>query len=219
MVFEALKDAGLRARLVSETTSCLSPGPAKFNMSKLSSQPLLQSAFAETLRLRIATGVMRVSEHEPFKLAGYTIEQNHPMVVFTRPVALNAEAWTRAGRAPTRPLEEFQAERFLVPKTKESGGGGGDSGFSSTITDDGYEFSLEGLAGCWLPFGGGQRMCPGRHFGKQQIISAFALLFNHFDIELNPAVDVERISPDMRWVAIGGLPPASKVPFRIRRKG
>ncbi|KAH9988970.1 cytochrome P450 [Xylariaceae sp. FL0662B] len=217
LIFEALKDVDLRARLVSEAASCLSPNPARFNIPRLCSQPLLQSAFAETLRLRVATGVMRVSEHKPFELAGYTIEQNHRLLVFTRPIALNAEAWTRAGRPPTQPLEEFQADRFLMPKTKNYRGGS-DNGSSSGTTDDGLEFSLDALAGCWLPFGGGQRMCPGRHFAKQQIITAFALLFNDFDIELSPRVDASKVLPNMRWSTIGGLPPVCKVPCRIKKK-
>lgn len=217
-VFEALKDVELRLRLEAEVASCLCSGPVKFDIPKLSSQPLLQSAFAETLRLRVATGVVRVSEHEPFKLAGYEIEQNHRLLVFTRPLALNSEAWVRAGRPPTRPLEQFQAERFLVLKTKSCGSKGNDTTQSSITNDDGLEFSLDGLAGCWFPFGGGQRMCPGRHFAKQQIISAFALLFNDFDIELSPVVDTNKVLPDMRWIAVGGLPPVCKVPVRIRRR-
>ncbi|RYP80356.1 hypothetical protein DL769_002505 [Monosporascus sp. CRB-8-3] len=217
LVFEALKDLELRERLMSEAVCCLCPGPARFDIPKLCDQPLLQSAFAETLRLRIATGVVRVSEHGPFKLDGYTIEKNHRMLAFARCLALNAEAWTQSGRPPTRPLEEFQAERFLVPK-KKCFADSSDVGSPSASGDEGLEFSVEGLAGCWLPFGGGQRLCPGRHFAKQLIISAFALLFNDFDVELSPSVDAKNVVADTNLLAVGGLPPVGKVPFRIKRK-
>ncbi|KAL2285588.1 hypothetical protein FJTKL_07619 [Diaporthe vaccinii] len=219
LVFEALKDDELRERLMSEAACCSSPGLARFDIPKLCDQPLLQSAFAETLRLRIATGLVRVSEHEPFKLGGYTIEKNHRMMAFARTLSLNTEAWVQSGRPPTRPLEEFQAERFLVPKKKDTtDGGDAGSTYPSAFGDEDLEFSVEGLAGCWLPFGGGQRLCPGRHFAKQLIILAFALLFNDFDIELSPSVDANKVVANANLLAVGGLPPVGRVPFRIRRK-
>ncbi|KAI0552664.1 cytochrome P450 [Xylaria curta] len=118
-VFEALKDAHLLGRLRKEIGACLHVGqkPPSFDIAKLSSQPLLQSVFAETLRLRVVTGFVRVSEHAPLELEGYTIEQNHRFLVFTHPLALSTDAWMSAGRPPTRPLTEFQAERFLIIAT------------------------------------------------------------------------------------------------------
>lgn len=84
--------------------------------------------------------------------------------------------------------------------------------------DQGVEpvFSLEGVAGCWLPFGGGQRMCPGRHFAKSEMLGTFAMLLSDYDLELSG--DMDGIRPDMRWYPTGTLPPMGKVPFRIRRK-
>lgn len=204
---------------MSEAACCSSPGPARFDIPKLCDQPLLQSAFAETLRLRIDTGVVRVSEHEPFELGGYRIEKNHRMMAFARTLSLNTEAWVQSGRPPTWPLEEFQAERFLVPKKKDTtDGGDAGSTYPSAFGDEDLEFSVEGLAGCWLPFGGGQRLCPGRHFAKQLITLAFALLFNDFDIELSPSVDANKVVANANLLAVGGLPPVGRVSFRIRRK-
>ncbi|KAK2603649.1 hypothetical protein QQS21_004122 [Conoideocrella luteorostrata] len=211
IIFEALKDHQLRKRLVSEVASCLCPNLAQFDMLKLLSQPLLQSSFAETLRLRTTTGVLRVSEHTLCNIGDYTIERGHQMIVFTRPIALNVAAWTQAGRPPTQPLEEFQADRFLVP-TKET------ASTDSCSTHDDRRFSLEGLTGCWLPFGGGQSMCPGRHFAKRQVLSAFALFFTDYELELSPTVDVNKVLSDKGSVSIGGLPPVCKVPFRIRKR-
>ncbi|KAI2467415.1 cytochrome P450 [Annulohypoxylon bovei var. microspora] len=203
-IYESLRDTDLQKRMVSEVTSCT--GPTGLDTSKLSTQPLLQSAYAEVLRLRIAIAMTRTNESDDFRLDGYRIPKGNPLIIFSRTSALNADAWTLAGRPPTykTPLENFYAERFLVPK-------------KSAETGTEYEFSLEGTAGCWLPYGGGERMCPGRHFAKTEIIGTFASLLSQYDLEL-AETDPVRVEADLRYYPTGGLPPKSKVPFRIRKK-
>lgn len=168
------------------------------------------------LDARIA--VSRVSELEDFDLDGFRIKKNQTLMIFSRPLALNEEAWTAAGRQPTLPLSQFQAERFLVQKGASSGNETPRECEKETKESQELRFSLDGLAGLWLPYGGGQRMCPGRHFAKAEVLSTFALLFTHFDLELGDRVNTSAISPDLRWVPTGALPPASNVPFRIKRK-
>lgn len=81
-------------------------------------------------------------------------------------------------------------------------------------------FTLDHLDGCWLPHGGGQRMCPGRHLAKNEIFGTFSLLFRRYDVELwldPPAADA--LQPNGRRVPFGGLPPCrGKVSVRMRRK-
>ncbi|KAK0630533.1 cytochrome P450 [Bombardia bombarda] len=203
-IYEALRNEALRQQLTIEASECVRPD-STIDAAKLVTQPLLQSAYAEVLRLRVGIGMTRVSESEPFSLGGYQIPKGESCLIFSRHPAFNEEAWQAAGRPSAvtgAPLEEFHADRFLVPKKDEELGG--------------LEFSLDGLAGLWLPYGGGQRMCPGRHFAKSEIISTFALLTSRYDMELMEGVAVE---PDLRWFPVGALPPAGKLPFRMRRKG
>ncbi|KAK4459164.1 cytochrome P450 [Cladorrhinum samala] len=207
-VYEALKDSVLRDSLLREVEPCMDgEGKEKVDIMKLATQPLLQSVYAETLRLRVAIAVTRVSEQNDFNLGGYRVPKGQPVVVFTRPAGLNEDAWRKAGRGGCvkKSLEEFWAERFLVDSRKEEEG-----------QEKRKEFSMEGLAGCWLPYGGGQRMCPGRHFAKNEMIGAFALLFTRYELELLPGGQEPK--PDLRWFPIGGLPPVGKVPFRIRKR-
>lgn len=191
---------------------CTADDSGAIDISELARQPLLQSTYAEVLRLRVAIAQSRVSELQDFSFGGYKVERNHPLLIFSRPLALNEDMWAAAGRNTPVPLENFYADRFLVQKKPING----DSLENDKLS--GLEFSLDGLAGIWLPFGGGQRMCPGRHFAKMEILSTFSLLFTRYAIELGPNMDSSKVVPDMRWEPVGALPPACKVPFRIRRR-
>lgn len=184
------------------------------DMAKLTSQPLLQSTYAEVLRLRVAIGMARINEDSDFSLGGYRIRKNQPMIIFSLSAALNEEAWAAAGRLPVKPLSDFYAERFLVtcPESEQAS--------DHSLESPGQEvFSLEGLSGCWLPYGRGQRMCPGRHFAKNEILGTFAFLFTQFELELRLSPEESaKIIPDMARFPVGALPPVGKVPFMIRRR-
>lgn len=207
-------------------------------MELLSSKPLLQSAYAEVLRLRIAITMSRTPEYNDFKLGDYVLPKNSRVVMFSRTSALNEAAWKLSGRPLSKPLGEFWAERFLVFGQLEEGYKNEASSDdtkshaslppasqpnSQMVHDQESEskskatFSMDRTAGIWLPYGGGQRMCPGRHFSKQEILGTFALLLGKYEIQLGD-IDSSKVQPDMRWASLGGLPPVCKVPARIRKR-
>ncbi|KAK8053218.1 cytochrome P450 [Apiospora saccharicola] len=236
-VFEALKDPHLADRMLAEISSCVtthntgSGSGRDFHLEKLLEQPLLQSAYAETLRLRVAIALPRTVEHGDFNLAGYKIEENRHILMFTWPIMQDEEAWARAGKPPLRPFDQFWAERFLVPKQQHQqqqqqqqpvAGGRRSSDSDGDVVENNksgdYEFSLRGLAGRWIPYGGGQHLCPGRHFAKVQLIVTFAFLFSRYDTELLDEARQNEAQPDMRWFPTGALPPDRQVPFRIRKR-
>lgn len=209
LVLHTICDANLRARLLAEVERCCSSSRDASNGScrtidavALAQQPRLQSVFAEVCRYYVAVALPRVVQHAPLRLAGgYAVPAGGTVVVFSRDPGFNDEAWAAAGRPQQRLLAEFDPERFLVAAQEEE-----------QKMEDCY--SMEKLSGCWLPFGGGQRMCPGRHFAKSEILVAFATLFLRYELELVG----DNVRPDMRWYAIGALLPTRKVPFRIRKR-
>lgn len=177
-------------------------------MTALSAQPMLQSAHAEVLRLRVAIAISRNNESEDFNLNDYRVPKGFSMIMFSRESALNADAWVASGRPPaaTVPLGEFYAGRFLVPKAAKEGVSRDDEKGASVQ----YEYSIEGTSGFWLPYSGGDRMCPERHVAKGFIIGTFV------DVEL--VGDSFNVQPYLSFYPTGGLYPLGKLPFRIRRK-
>ena len=60
-------------------------------------------------------------------------------------------------------------------------------------------------------------MCPGRHFAKEEMIGAFAVLTGMFDIELLVEEGWEPEADPSRFM-LGALPIKGKVPFKTRRR-
>ncbi|GAP82401.1 putative cytochrome P450 [Rosellinia necatrix] len=217
-LFEALKSHDLQQRMIEEIRTCVSPGApgapdVGLDIGSLLEKPLMQSAYAETLRLRVAIALPRICEHSDFDLMGYRIKKNQLLVVLTWPVLKDEAAWRQSGRPPWKKgLDEFWADRFLVPKqaTKGEGHVAGDP--------PEYEYSLRGMSGRFLSYGGGQHLCPGRHYAKHQLIGTVAFLLSQYELELSHPAKSHEVQPDMRWFPSGSLPPNKKVSFRIRRK-
>lgn len=230
-IFEIYRDPCLLSRVRKEVEASYlsSPenGEAKFNVSKLCSQPLLQSIYAETLRLRVALIVTRTPEHEHFDLAEWTFPPKRVIALSSRTAAMNPNVWNTGSPENSHPLCTFWAERFLVypddpmsgPQRKDTIAEEKNQKEMGSTEEQEKEpkFSMDGVAGGWIPYGGGQRMCPGRHFAKQEIITTFAMLFTHYDIQL--LIPKDNIPEcDMKFFPFGGLPPTRKIPFRISRR-
>ena len=198
------------------------------DIDKLCSQPLLQSIYAETLRLRVALFVTRTPENEAPSLGDWKFPANETIVLSSRTGAMNPNIWNADTAVNPHQLDTFWADRFLIyPNDPLSGPSRkdiilADENYSESMTEERPletepRFSLEGVAGGWIPYGGGQRMCPGRHFAKQEIIGTLALLLTHYEIELwEPTKGVQEC--DMRFFPFGGLPPTKEIPFRMRRR-
>ncbi|KAI5857357.1 cytochrome P450 [Durotheca rogersii] len=197
-LLEALRDPALNARMMAEVATCVAPDKT-IDVQELAKLPLLQSVCAEVLRMRVSILVSRMVEFQDVKFSGYTIPREDFVLMPTDGVHFNAEAWAQAGRTSKVPLDKFDPERFLVD------------------TDSGPQYSTEGLAGLWIPFGGGDRMCPGRHLAIIEILVTHAYLFSRYDIEL-AVKDTSGVKCDKKFAPFGALPPDRKVPIRIRRK-
>lgn len=208
--------------------------------------PLLQSAYAETLRVYTSLFALRSAAHQDFHLGAFRIPKDELIAVDSRVAAMNRHVWNTGATSEEKPegahpLDRFWAERFLVyPHDPTSGPlrfgnnnpsiRAGAPKAASTVspslsndkdngTGNGPHFTMDGLAGAWLPFGGGSRQCPGRNFAKQEIILSFAVVFSMLEIELRDGSgSVGARRPDMKYYGLGTLPPKGKVPFRMRRR-
>ncbi|KAJ5735341.1 uncharacterized protein N7483_000466 [Penicillium malachiteum] len=199
-------DADLHQRLQSEFDRAIrrSPSaaqPTEFDITALVTSPRLQSIYAEVLRMRIAMLLNRTPVQALVKFGPWHLQRGKFILMSSQHAAHDDKVWgpkyTQDGKYP---LSQFWAERFLVKD---------DMGRD--------QFSLDGLSGGWIPYGGGNFMCPGRHFAKQEILGSVAVFQAYYELVIDrPRGWLPR--PDRRFYGVGAMPPAEPIPFRIRRR-
>ncbi|KAM7212312.1 cytochrome P450 [Rhypophila decipiens] len=223
-ILEFLRDPELLTRVRAEIDLARLPAEKegelpRFDVTKLCEGVLLQSVWAETLRLRVTLALIRAPEKQDFKLGDWLFPKNDLIFLSSRTAAYNKDVWNQGHKDQEHPVDEFWADRFIVyPDDPASGPLKSPKLSSREVTEEKKKarFSTEGLAGAWVPFGGGVRMCPGRFFVKNEMMAAMALLCSCYDIELQTPEGWQP-EADMRFFATGTLPPKGEIPFRIRR--
>lgn len=202
---ETLRDADLFDRARKEINGAVKHGSKTslplFDSAKLTNNPLLQSIYAETLRLHVVTLITR-SVKQDFSLNGWLFPKNR-MVIMPGHVEHMSPDWNSADGK--HPYNEFWAERFIASDSRNEN------------PQKSAAFSLDGRQGMWIPFGLGEHICPGRHFAKQEMILNFAVLTSAFDFELSTPPGW-RPDNSMDRYGLGTMHPKQKTPFRVRRK-
>lgn len=137
--------------------------------------------------------------------------------------------WSEGGAEDFHSVDEFWEDRFLqFPGDPKSGPAKqelatnfskpkGILGDSSSSKQEDPKFTMEGVLGAFVPFGGGQNLCPGRNYAKQEAICAIAIMLGNFELEL---IDEGkgRPEPDMKYFSIGVVPPRGKFAARIKTR-
>lgn len=230
-----MRDRSLLTRATLEANACRTSHATKslaFDITKLCNQPLLQSSYAETLRMYVAVYIIRKPEYEDAQVLDYTIPKDKMIVMSSAMAHMDKRNWN-LGVLEEHPVTNFWAERFLTIGDDASRSSSEIStvnapsivkspastpSLSAVSNPDVLEpkFSLNSYSGAWIPFGGGIHQCPGRHWVKLQMLLSFAMINAAFDIELLSGK--EKLRVDMAKYGLGALQPAEKVGFRIRRK-
>ena len=193
MALNAFLDPLLLKRARQEVEDCFQDqistnGTRKLDLTKLCSKPLLQSMYAETLRLCAGIVVGRTPRDGPYKLGEWMFPQGDLILLSARTSAMNPEIWNTGSAEEPHPLDSFWADRFIVyPHDPKSGPLKNPPPSNAKVQSP--EFSMRGLTGAWFPYGGGVTMCPGRHFAKQEMIAGMAVLIASYDIEFKVAND------------------------------
>ncbi|KAF2274027.1 cytochrome P450, partial [Westerdykella ornata] len=198
-IFELLRDPVLRREAQAEVrNAAMKEVHGKFDRNSLTRQPFLQSVYSETLRRYVAIMMIREAHGEQ-QFGNWTIPRGDRVVVCSYTEHMNPDLWNTGTSDEPHPIEEFWGKRFLVPDTSPP------------------VYTMEGPSGRWIPYGLGERMCPGRHFAKTQMLLTFAMITRSFDMEIMmPAHWKPNV--DMAHFGLGTLPPKDKVRFRIKRK-
>jgi cytochrome P450 len=192
------------------------------DIPNLCSRPLLQSIYAEVLRLRSGTVINRVPTSSDFHIGGWHFKKGQQIIVSTYDTARDQSVWNQGTVDDPHSVNEFWPERFILyPDNPNSGpllptvAQQAKRTQVSTLSEP--TFSLDGTAGSWIPYGGGTRMCPGRHFAKKEMIVTMAMFLMAFDIELLTE-EGSWIQPDLNYFMFGVMHPKGKIPARIRKR-
>ncbi|PLB54879.1 cytochrome P450 [Aspergillus steynii IBT 23096] len=196
--------------------------PLDIDIKSLEKHPILLSLYAESLRFGVQIHIPRSSPHKDLQIGGQSVPKRKMILINTWLSHINDSVWnTRDG---LHPLDTFWPRRFLVNPGDDGSGPtkrhnpGVDSQLNTEASRKPVPetFSLEGLDGVWIPYGGGQHACPGRILAKRIMLLTAAMIATMFDIELlGPESALEFVSPRFGF---GVKKPAKKVPFRIRRR-
>ena len=200
-----------------------------FSVSTLLKQPLLQSIYAETLRLYVCGYITRSPSRSSLLVNNYVFPQNSVLLASSDPAHFDPLVWnTCAGRFP---LSTFWSSRFVVRREDPDSGplrraqkgeeclqskNSSSPAASSADAQSPARFSLNGLNGAWIPYGGGFRACPGRHFAKREILMTCAMMLATFDVKVL-AQEKDLKVRDGRY-GLGSQKPVRKIPVKIRRR-
>ncbi|KAM3066348.1 hypothetical protein ACMFMG_003143 [Clarireedia jacksonii] len=185
------------------------------HMPEVLSNPLLQSIYCEELRLRSGSTIQRSPISSNYKLGPWKFPKDDMIIASVWFEGRDKSVWNE-GANGEHDVEDFWPDRFIVyPNDPNSGPRKADSTKSKSAKVKEPTFTTDSVNGSFIPYGGGQKMCPGRFYAKQEALGALAMFLNKFDIEL---IENKPIIPDLSYFPIGILPPKGKYPARLRRR-
>ncbi|KAF5696368.1 Nacht ankyrin domain-containing protein [Fusarium globosum] len=202
-------------------------------LDDLAQQPLLNSIYYETLRLRVAGTVGRQSPIKIQAPGGWEFGANFPMLIPSWLSGLDSSFWNTGGTLPDgksqHPVDKFWGERFLQypddplsgPVRKEHSSHQNPAAKApqrSESDDCSAQLVTKGTQGHWFPFGGGTSKCPGEALAGQTILTAVVFMLCNFDIQLCAPKEAGEIRSQHRALPFGSHAFDRPVPIRIRRR-
>ncbi|KAI1210070.1 cytochrome P450 [Annulohypoxylon truncatum] len=214
-IFEIFRDPELLASIRAEVGACTvtsADGRIRFNVDQLLRLPILQAVYAETLRLRMDFYLIRMPDKVDMNIQDWVIPRRKVIVTPTTVAHMDTKTWS-TGLNNEHPVDQFWIGRFLkYPPESEHN--------VNTLprVPASPTFSTKEFEGSWIPYGGGPRQCPGRHFAKRQILLTTALMVSLFDCEISEEGKNVQGDSTLKGFGSGVSLPDGKVPVKIRRR-
>ncbi|RAL60974.1 hypothetical protein DID88_010070 [Monilinia fructigena] len=217
---ETFKDPAVLERVRTELSVTFDQNSiyhATFNGSTLQTLPLLQSIYAETLRLRVRAYAARYTDRTAFSIKRWLFPKKSIILVSTTEAHMDESFWNTKGGM--HPIDKFWADRFLIYEDDPTSGPQSKTQLSQAQSNDfkapdyspikGPRFSLAGTNGSWLPYGGGARACIGQTFSKRAMLAACAIMAMEFDVRI--LADEEALGMDPKFYGLGGQRPVAYI--------
>lgn len=225
MIVEVFRNLDLVSRVRAELDS-ITVAPAQSNawIEEVMALPLLQSVYAEVLRLRVDVQTVFRDNREDIRINEWRFPRKSLLLVPARPAHMDEEYWnTRSG---IHPLNRFWADRFLAyPDDLESGPSrlGRAEAHATQQKASKYsggtpKFVTAGTSNSWIPYGVGERACPGRFFARREIMAFCAIMVQRFEVELVSLNAEEHVPTNDIFYGLGVQRPRDALPFRMRRR-
>lgn len=214
IIAEVFNDPALRKRMEPEFENMITNRPPvsskgngvqtineclHIDIEKITSSPLLQSVYAEILRMRVSAFLSRspAQDNTSYNLGNFALQDDGQALLLLPMAHYNPELWKEERQKVS--LEKFWSDRFL------------------NVDSNGEEkFSTKALQeNAWFPYGGGSFVCPGKALAKQQMLAATVLFSAYFDMEM---LDGEVPASDNQFLGGSVPPPVKPTRVRIRRK-
>lgn len=233
MILHLLLDDGITERVRGELFKTDLDGSGFISIEDLEYQPLLNSIYRETLRLRVASPVGRKSMLKMYAPGGWTFEANTPILFPAWLCGLDDSFWNTGGSLPgggsQYPVDTFWPERFLQypnellsgPTRKEYASHQMPAGRvppRSARDDRGARLVTKETQGHWFPFGGGASRCPGEALAKRTILTSVVFVLHNFDVQLCAPDEAREVDSHHRVLPFGSHAFDRPVPIRIRRR-
>lgn len=216
-IIELTRNPDLAGHVANQVTQQSSSAKTAYRVDEIVSIPIFQSLHEEIRRLRMARCVTYTNDKQEIVLdEHWTLCKGYTAIFFSQDVALNTEAWEKARPQTTKePLNDFWAQRFLVPDTPSSKARGKQQ--SKEVFGKG-DFSMEGLEILAPVFGDEQHFALGIDYAKSIQAATVSVLLNEFDIQLCDPDATNEAIPTEREVAFGAVRPLDRVAVRIKKR-
>ncbi|KAF1945985.1 cytochrome P450 [Clathrospora elynae] len=217
MIVETLRKPHLAKYLTTEISQYHSPKAATYDVNSFVNKPIFQSIHTEIGRLRMATYMIRNNTVDDIPLdEHWTLPKGTSAIAFSQDIATNTELWAKARpRTVERPLEEFWAERFLIPDKQLSKP---QREKHNNFKVEAGKFSIDGLEALDLAIGDQQYSGLGREYIKAIQASTLAVLLSEFELQLCDPEATDAAMPTLGETAFGTVRSLDKIAVRIRKR-
>jgi cytochrome P450 len=190
-------------------------------MPKLLANLPMQSIYGEELRLRNAVIVQRTTLADTVMIGDYRFPKGDMVIASSWHEGRDRNIWNEGTQSDPYSVENFWADRFIVyPNDPTSGPRKATPLEKARATtksaDDKPQFGAELIAGSFIPYGGGQKICPERFYAKQEAIGSVALFLKAYDME--PDRKAELPQPNMEFFPFRIVQPTRVFSARMGRR-